>query len=60
MVYSDNGTGIPQEKLAANPETLGVSLINSLVEQLNGRMAVQGDESGTTYHIRFATRPTEH
>ena len=60
MVYSDNGTGIPQEKLAANPETLGVSLINSLVEQLNGRMAVQGDASGTTYHIRFATRPSEH
>ena len=48
MVYTDNGTGIPQEKLNASPETLGVSLINSLVEQLNGRMAVQGDEKGTT------------
>ena len=33
--------------------TLGVSLIESLVEQLNGRMTVQGGAMGTNYHIRF-------
>ena len=57
LIYTDNGVGIPADKLAANGDTLGVSLIESLVEQLNGRMTVDGDRDGkgTQYHIRFRT-----
>jgi two-component sensor histidine kinase len=48
--------GIPIEKMQDDGTTLGVSLIESLVDQLNGRMTVEGDVHGTRYHIRFLTR----
>ncbi len=51
--YTDDGGGIPLEKQQSDGSTLGVSLIESLVEQLNGRMTVEGDIKGTRYHIRF-------
>src|SRR5690606_257836 len=50
--YTDDGVGIPLEKQQSDGSTLGVSLIESLVEQLNGRMTVEGDIKGTRYHIR--------
>ena len=51
--YSDNGTGIPPEKLNTDTGTLGHSLIESLVEQLDGFMTLDSDHTGTRYHIRF-------
>lgn len=54
--YSDDGIGIPLEKIHDIGETLGVSLIESLVEQMNGRMTVEGSAQGTRYHIRFVAR----
>lgn len=54
--YSDDGTGIPLEKIQSDGTTLGTSLIEGLVEQLNGRMTVEGGVNGTTYHIRFIQR----
>ncbi len=56
LKYTDDGVGIPIEKLQTDGATLGVSLIESLVEQLNGRMTVQGGNTGTHYHIRFRTQ----
>ncbi|MBL7950276.1 MAG: nitrate- and nitrite sensing domain-containing protein [Flavobacteriales bacterium] len=53
LIYTDDGVGIPLEKMQSDGGTLGVSLIESLVEQLNGRMTVQGSTKGTNYHIRF-------
>jgi two-component sensor histidine kinase/HAMP domain-containing protein len=53
LVYADDGTGIPAEKLQAGNSTLGMSLIESLVEQLNGHLAAEGGSTGTRYHIRF-------
>lgn len=53
--YSDNGTGIPEDRLHAN-DTLGRSLTESLVEQLNGFMTMESDATGTRYHIRFKTK----
>lgn len=53
LFYSDDGVGIPSEKLQPSGATLGVSLIDSLVEQLNGRISVHGGPEGTQYHIRF-------
>ena len=55
LMYSDNGVGIPQEKLSSEGATLGMSLIDSLVEQLNGYLTVESDGDGTRYHIRFRT-----
>lgn len=55
LIYTDDGVGIPLEKIQPTGSTLGVSLIESLVEQLNGRMTVEGGEKGTYYHIRFST-----
>lgn len=54
--YTDDGVGIPLEKMQDDGTTLGVSLIESLADQINGRMTVEGDASGTRYHIRFRTR----
>ncbi|MCO6482166.1 MAG: nitrate- and nitrite sensing domain-containing protein [Flavobacteriales bacterium] len=51
--YSDDGKGIPKEKQDRPGDTLGRSLIGSLVEQLNGRMTMKSDASGTEYHIQF-------
>lgn len=54
--YADNGVGMPLEKLQPDGETLGTTLIESLVEQLNGRMSVEGGTDGTRYQIRFISR----
>ncbi len=53
LVYADDGVGLPMEKQQGSDATLGFSLIESLVEQLNGRMSITGDANGTRYHIRF-------
>ncbi|MBL8000554.1 MAG: HAMP domain-containing protein [Flavobacteriales bacterium] len=53
LQYRDDGVGIPQEKLLNDGATLGVSLIESLVEQLNGFFTVDSDATGTRYHIRI-------
>lgn len=56
LLYRDNGVGIPTDKLQVDGPTLGMSLIDSLVQQLNGRISVDGGSGGTTYHIRFSTK----
>jgi two-component sensor histidine kinase/HAMP domain-containing protein len=54
LVYSDDGVGIPQDKLNGDQShTLGVSLIESLTGQLNGFLSVDSSPSGTRYQIRF-------
>ncbi len=56
LIYTDDGVGIPLDKMQSDGSTLGTSLIESLVDQLNGRMTVEGGEKGTNYHIRFGAR----
>ncbi|HRH37191.1 MAG TPA: sensor histidine kinase, partial [Flavobacteriales bacterium] len=56
LEYGDDGVGIPLDKIQSDGSSLGVSLIESLVEQLNGRMTVDGGADGTSYHIRFVAR----
>lgn len=53
LFYADNGSGIPLERMHPDGGTLGMSLIESLVEQLNGRMTMEGGPDGTRYQIRF-------
>ncbi len=56
LLFTDDGVGMPLNKLQDTGNTLGVSLIESLVEQLNGRMTVETTVKGTRYHIRFNLR----
>lgn len=56
LYYADDGVGIPQNKLNHDGATLGMSLIDSLVEQLNGYLTVESGTDGTRYHVRFRTR----
>jgi len=51
--YSDNGRGMSEISRTTDTGTLGHSLIESLVEQLNGFMTLDSDRTGTRYHIRF-------
>ncbi|HRH69376.1 MAG TPA: histidine kinase dimerization/phosphoacceptor domain -containing protein [Flavobacteriales bacterium] len=56
LIYTDDGVGIPLDRMQPNEATLGTSLIESLVDQLNGRMTIEGGPKGTYYHIRFGPR----
>ncbi len=48
---TDNGVGFPEEKFSGS-ESLGVVLIQSLVDQLDGELKLLTD-NGTEYDIRF-------
>jgi len=53
LVVSDDGVGIPKEVDFRNTETLGLHLVNILVEdQLHGAIKLDR-ERGTIFHIRF-------
>jgi len=49
-IYHDNGTGMPAGFDWRNSETLGLRLVNNLVDQLNGKIDVDKGE-GTTFII---------
>ncbi|AKB78945.1 hypothetical protein MSHOH_2462 [Methanosarcina horonobensis HB-1 = JCM 15518] len=52
LIISDNGIGIPKEINLENTETLGVQLVNILVEQLDGQVELKRD-NGTEFVISF-------
>lgn len=52
LAVGDNGKGIPKELDIENTETLGLQLISSLVEQLEGQMHLDR-ENGTNFIIKF-------
>jgi two-component sensor histidine kinase len=52
LVVSDNGAGIPEEIDFENPDTLGLQLVNILIDQLDGEIELKRDE-GTGIKIRF-------
>ncbi len=51
--YTDDGVGMDAEHRHGDSATLGVTLIEGLVEQLNGFFTVESGAQGTQYHIRF-------
>ncbi|KKH47465.1 histidine kinase [Methanosarcina sp. 1.H.A.2.2] len=52
LVYSDNGGRFPENIDFKTPETLGLQLVNALVEQIDGTIELEkGDE--TKFTIRF-------
>lgn len=54
--FADDGIGIPQEKLDGDRDSLGMDLIDSLVDQMNGEFKVQSGAEGTQYTITFKSR----
>ncbi len=52
LLVSDNGKGIPESVDIYNTETLGLQLINSLVEQIDGKLFLS-TENGAEFKIQF-------
>jgi two-component sensor histidine kinase len=52
LKVSDNGIGIPKGINFQNAETLGLQLVNILVDQIDGYLEVKSDE-GTEFTIWF-------
>ena len=52
MNVEDNGVGLPENVDFENSESLGMELIYSLVEQLEGEIKVNC-KKGTKYQITF-------
>jgi PAS domain S-box-containing protein len=52
LVFADNGKGIPEEVDIKNPETLGLQLVNALVDQIDGSLDLNR-EKGTKFTIKF-------
>ncbi|MDQ1276636.1 MAG: hypothetical protein QG610_2214, partial [Euryarchaeota archaeon] len=52
LVYSDNGGCFPENIDFNNPDTLGLQLVNALVEQIDGTVELEKGET-TKFTIRF-------
>jgi PAS domain S-box-containing protein len=52
MVVADNGRGIPEHIDFRNTETLGLQLVTTLTEQINGTITMNRNK-GTTFEIIF-------
>lgn len=52
LSIQDNGIGYPADSDFTDTKTLGMQLVNSLVDQLDGKINLIRD-SGTTFEIRF-------
>jgi two-component sensor histidine kinase len=53
LTVFDNGIGLPESVNVKTSDTLGLQLINSLVEQLDGELAINVDK-GTSFVISFS------
>ena len=52
LCICDNGIGLPEDINFSNIKTLGLLLVNSLTEQIDGEITIQRDH-GTKFKIRF-------
>jgi two-component sensor histidine kinase len=59
LAVKDNGVGIPQALDWRNTESLGLRLVMSLVEQLNGTIELDR-VSGTAFRITIREKADEH
>ena len=52
LIIADNGIGLPENICFENIETLGLKLVNMLIEQLEGSIKLDRN-GGTKFYIRF-------
>jgi PAS domain S-box-containing protein len=57
IIYHDNGIGMPAGFDWKNSESLGLRLVNSLVDQLNGTIESGGGGEGTTFIMNIQKNP---
>ncbi|KKG09768.1 hypothetical protein EO98_17345 [Methanosarcina sp. 2.H.T.1A.6] len=57
LKVSDNGKGIPEEIEFQNADSLGLQLVNILVEQIDGCIELRRNP-GTEFTIRFSSKET--
>jgi two-component sensor histidine kinase len=55
LIIEDDGIGLPKDMDLGKVESLGLNLVTSLIEQLQGRVAVSR-EAGTRFEITFDER----
>ena len=55
LTFADNGKGFPEELDFRNLDTLGLQLVNTLVDQLDGELELRRN-NGTEFVIRFVVR----
>jgi len=55
LIVSDNGVGFPPELDFGQTESLGLQLVNTLVDQLDGTIELY-HKNGTNFKITFSTR----
>ncbi len=55
LLISDNGVGLPTGMDFKNTDSLGLQLVNALVDQLGGAIVFEG-RVGTTFRITFQNR----
>jgi PAS domain S-box-containing protein len=58
MSVSDDGVGMPRDFNLAESTSLGMSLVYTLVEQLEGRLDIEND-SGATFRVWFPMETAE-
>jgi two-component sensor histidine kinase len=55
LIISDDGIGLPNDIDFRNTKSLGLQLVNTLVGQIDGSIALS-NHKGTTFTIRFAKK----
>ena len=55
LTVTDDGIGLPDGFSPSKAGTLGFNIVNSLIQQISGRLDVETDR-GTTFHILFSDR----
>jgi two-component system, sensor histidine kinase PdtaS len=54
LTFEDNGKGLPSDFSWDSDETLGVEIINALVEQLDGDINYETGDWGTRFNVTFS------
>jgi len=52
LIVADNGVGLPKDFNIEKATTLGLKLVKTLVNQLEGEMVINTD-NGTSFNIRL-------
>jgi PAS domain S-box-containing protein len=58
LIVQDNGVGLPASFNLNNPHSLGLTLVQGLVDQLDGSLEITS-QAGTTFHITFPWKGTQ-
>jgi len=60
LAISDDGVGFPKDLRVDAADTLGLQLVHTLTEQLNGKLNVVSQSPGTLIEVTFIEAPGSH